>query len=170
MQRIYRGTLLSKWDFNLQSNFIEITLRHGCSPVKLLHIFKSPFSKNTFGWLLLYVNPLSACVVLIQKPVNWIIRASQLAGFYMRATLALNGLSNDSRVGKSNEGLMSAFEIFTLHAGHCDSSTFFPLKNMLPDNLNNICVRILTLLLAFPISVLLTSSNFTSGGISSDFI
>ena len=47
---------------------------------------------------------------------------------------------------------------------------FFHLKNMLPENLNKICVRILTLLLAFPISVLLTSSNFTSGRISSDFI
>ena len=47
---------------------------------------------------------------------------------------------------------------------------FFHLKNMVPDNLNKICVRILTLSLAFPISVLLTSSNFTSGGISSDFI
>ena len=46
---------------------------------------------------------------------------------------------------------------------------FFHLKNMLPDNLNKICVRILTLLLFFPISVLLTSSNFTSGKIS-DFI
>ena len=47
---------------------------------------------------------------------------------------------------------------------------FFHLKNMLPDNLNKICVRILTLLLAFSISVLLTSSNFILGGISSDFI
>ena len=27
----------------LQSNFIEITLRRGCSPVNLLHIFKIPF-------------------------------------------------------------------------------------------------------------------------------
>ena len=34
-------------------NFIEITLRHGCSPVKLLHIFRAPFPKNTSGWLLL---------------------------------------------------------------------------------------------------------------------
>ena len=79
-------------------------------------------------------------------------------------------LSNDSRVGKSDEGLMPAFKVFILHAGHCDSSSFFPLKNMLPDNLNKICVHILTLLLAFPVSVLLTSSNFTSGEISSDFI
>ena len=47
---------------------------------------------------------------------------------------------------------------------------FFHLKNMLQNNLNKICVRILILLLAFPISVLLTSSNFTSGGILSDFI
>ena len=37
----------------LQSNFIEIALRHGCSPVNLLHIFRTPFHKNTSGWLLL---------------------------------------------------------------------------------------------------------------------
>ena len=37
----------------LQSNFIEITLRHGCSPVNLQHIFRTPFPKNTFGRLLL---------------------------------------------------------------------------------------------------------------------
>ena len=35
----------------LQSSFIEITLRHGCSPVNLLHIFRTPFSRNTSGWL-----------------------------------------------------------------------------------------------------------------------
>ena len=33
---------------NLLCNFIQITLRHGCSPVNLLHIFKTPFPKNTF--------------------------------------------------------------------------------------------------------------------------
>ena len=27
----------------LQINFIEITLRHGCSPVNLLHIFRAAF-------------------------------------------------------------------------------------------------------------------------------
>ena len=37
----------------LQSNFIEIALRHGCSPVNLPHIFRAPFSKNTSGGLLL---------------------------------------------------------------------------------------------------------------------
>ena len=40
----------------MQSNFIEITLRHGCSPVNLLHVFRAPFSKNTSGWLLLKVD------------------------------------------------------------------------------------------------------------------
>ena len=38
----------------LQSNFIEITLQYGCSPVNLLHIFRTPFLKNTSGGLLLY--------------------------------------------------------------------------------------------------------------------
>ena len=37
----------------LQSNFIEITLRHGSSPVNLLHIFRTFFLENTSGWLLL---------------------------------------------------------------------------------------------------------------------
>ena len=40
----------------LQSSFIEITLRHGCSPVNLLHIFRTLFLKNTSGWLLLEVQ------------------------------------------------------------------------------------------------------------------
>ena len=39
----------------LQSNFIKITLRHGCSPVNLLHIFRTLFPKNTSGRLLLHV-------------------------------------------------------------------------------------------------------------------
>ena len=38
-----------------QSNFIEIALRHGCSPVNLLHIFRTPFPMNRSGWLLLYL-------------------------------------------------------------------------------------------------------------------
>ena len=34
-------------------NFIEITLRHGCFPVNLLHIFRPPFLENMSVWLLL---------------------------------------------------------------------------------------------------------------------
>ena len=37
----------------LQSNFIEITLRRRCSSVNLLHVFKIHFLKNTSGRLLL---------------------------------------------------------------------------------------------------------------------
>ena len=33
----------------LQSNFIEITLRHGCFPVNLMHILRAPLYKNTYG-------------------------------------------------------------------------------------------------------------------------
>ena len=34
-------------------NFIEITLRDGSHPVNLLHFFRTPFYKNTYGGLLL---------------------------------------------------------------------------------------------------------------------
>ena len=36
-------------------NFIEITIRDGCSPLNLLHIFRTPFPKNTSGGMLLKV-------------------------------------------------------------------------------------------------------------------
>ena len=40
----------------LQSNFFEITLRHGCCPVNLQHIFRTSFHNNTYGRLLLQVS------------------------------------------------------------------------------------------------------------------
>ena len=32
--------------------FIELALRHGCSSLNLLHIFRTLFPRNTSGWLL----------------------------------------------------------------------------------------------------------------------
>ena len=43
----------SEISIKLLCNFIEVILRHGCSPVNLLYIFKTPFLKNTPGRLLL---------------------------------------------------------------------------------------------------------------------
>ena len=45
----YRNVISIK----LQRSFIEITLRHGCSPVHLQHILRKPFPKTTSGWMLL---------------------------------------------------------------------------------------------------------------------
>ena len=39
----------------LLCNFIKIRLWYGCSPVNLLHIFWTSFTKNTSGWLLLEI-------------------------------------------------------------------------------------------------------------------
>ena len=58
MQQIYRRTRMPKSDLN--KIVIEITLRHGCSPENLLHIFRTPFYKNTSGRLLL--KYASACL------------------------------------------------------------------------------------------------------------
>ena len=55
MQQIYRRAPMPKRSFNeVASNFIEIALRHGCSPINLLHISGKPFPKNTSG-VLLYI-------------------------------------------------------------------------------------------------------------------
>ena len=50
-------------------NFIEIILRHGRSPVNLLHIFRTPFPKNTSGWLLLTRTSLSCMYIFML--VTW---------------------------------------------------------------------------------------------------
>ena len=50
MQQIYRRTPIPKYDFN------KITLRHGCFPVNLLHIFGTPFPRNTSRWLILLLS------------------------------------------------------------------------------------------------------------------
>ena len=65
MQKIYRRTPMPKCDF---CNFIEIALRHGCSPVNLPHLFRTPFPRNTSGRLLLsiaLVNSLRSLSLLI---------------------------------------------------------------------------------------------------------
>ena len=47
---------MPKRDFNkVACNFIEITLRHGCSTIILLQIFRIPFHKKSSGGLLLSV-------------------------------------------------------------------------------------------------------------------
>ena len=45
---------MPKCDFNkVPKLVIEITLRHGCYTVNMLHIFRTGFTKNTPKWLLL---------------------------------------------------------------------------------------------------------------------
>ena len=54
-KQLFRGVFEKSCSGNIQqlaSNFIEITLRYGCSPVNLLHIFRIAFLKNTSEWLL----------------------------------------------------------------------------------------------------------------------
>ena len=85
MQQIYRKAPMPKCDFN------KIALRHGCFPVSLLHIFRTPFPKNISGRLLLdlsknqkqqnqsdvflnfscdFFNSFMRRAVIIQKPVQ----------------------------------------------------------------------------------------------------
>ena len=62
---VFLEKMFWKYAANLKENthaavwFRQITLRHGCSPVNLLYIFRTPFLKNTSGWLLLLISSKS---------------------------------------------------------------------------------------------------------------
>ena len=70
-----RSTISTK----LQNNLIEIALPHGCSAAKLLHIFRTPFYKNTPGWLLLIYFILK---VLLHKAEKDIIKFPKLQDIF----------------------------------------------------------------------------------------
>ena len=53
----------------LQSNFIEIALRRGCSSVNLLHIFRTPFPNDNSGGLFLII-PYSVHEILMSYYKN----------------------------------------------------------------------------------------------------
>ena len=64
MQQIYRRRTCRRTNFTeLQSNFIEITLQHRCSPVNMLHIFRTVIArtpledaKAILSFLTIFVN------------------------------------------------------------------------------------------------------------------
>ena len=63
MQQIYSRTPMPKCAFNKVAS--QISLRHGCSPINLLHIFRTLSYNKTSGWLLLY----HASEIIILKPL-----------------------------------------------------------------------------------------------------
>ena len=55
----------------LPGNFFEIALRHGCSPLNLLHIFRTLFLKTTSGGLLLSVATFAFAPALWFELYDW---------------------------------------------------------------------------------------------------
>ena len=77
MQKIYRKSPCQKTILiKLLSNFIEITLRYGCSPVKLLYIFRTHFPKCAPGGLLLKTYYLRT---LTNGQINKILHKNNVA-------------------------------------------------------------------------------------------
>ena len=84
-RKIYRRTFML--------NFIEITLWHRCSPVNLLHIFRTRFPKNTSRWLLLdKVRELSKIGKVQKSRVYLLLRISRiiyLLDHYCRSSVSV---------------------------------------------------------------------------------
>ena len=72
----WRSVLMKSCPENMRVavQLIEITLRHGCSPVNLLHCFWALFPKNTSGGLLLTLHALRTLFDFVTWLDLWLIR------------------------------------------------------------------------------------------------
>ena len=75
----------------LLCNFIEITLRHECSPVCLLHILRTCFPTNTFGGLLPSLRSNLPDILL--ENVFWIISLNSKACNFIKGGLLQSSYS-----------------------------------------------------------------------------
>ena len=69
----------------LQSNLIEITLRLGCSPINLLHIFRTPFLKNTSVRLLLMIKTAHLENIISTSAIKTLKKSMQLVIDYIQS-------------------------------------------------------------------------------------
>ena len=68
MKQIYREhPCRDVISIKLQSNFIEVALRHGCSTVNLLHVSRTAFPRNTSGLLFFAPIYLSEATYMISS-------------------------------------------------------------------------------------------------------
>ena len=130
MLEIYRRTPMSKWiSIKLLCNFIEITLRHGCSPVNLQHIFRTPFPKNTSGRLpladstWLFNSWMIFDLVLLDLEKLWEVISS--------SNLKLAKTSEKNReIHKKNTSDKDNF-LVNLHAQNCNFGAWILIENLL---------------------------------------
>ena len=76
------------WKVNsikLLFNFIEITFRHGCSPINLLHIFRTPFPGDISAGLLVVISMRKSTFLVSDLCRNrLILEICKLVSFYTR--------------------------------------------------------------------------------------
>ena len=66
---------------------LQSTLRHGCSPVNLLHNFRTPFPKNTSGGLLLVSEVYSEPCQIYSWSVNNFTKSSKLLTVFAKCPI-----------------------------------------------------------------------------------
>ena len=108
MQQIYRRTPMPKSNFDkVANNFIEITLRHGCSPVNFLHIFRKSFPRTTSGGLLL--NAQSFLLALYLSGLKFLNNAACFRGTCFRIIKQSSGITIKIQLKYSLQGSICFF-------------------------------------------------------------
>ena len=110
----------------LLCNFIKIALWHGCSPVNLLHVFRTPFPSNSSGWLLLkfvaYVSHISHIEIhhrniALHKKVQFTSRKNKAK----RKSLTLRKHKNIETQIKTSSGFASSTNLVPSVCCHLDN-------------------------------------------------
>ena len=127
IQQTYRRTPMPKCDsIKLLWNFIEITLRHECSPLNLLYIIRTPFSNNTSELLPLYLVNTSA--LLVENSYRQVATSNHSALFFLKKVWLVINFSYVSEIRK----LPVRSRSFGLGAFDVINTSSEPQKNSFP--------------------------------------
>ena len=126
MQQIYRSTTMPKRDFTkVAKQLYWNNTSTWCSPVNLLHIFRTPFPRDTSGWLLLNLvesNFGKASKILIW--ISFLIQRMQI-----RFKLKLLGIWNNRCIKvKFYVNLSESYRVLCIIFCHIDKIYIFKIN------------------------------------------
>ena len=119
---------MPKCDFNkvalqLLFNFIEVALWHGCFPVNLLHIFRTPFSKDTPGQQLLLLSGIQGILKICDKHILQVSRTWCVMNILNKINIGHVFTGRSKRMLKNRLIYCSFLIGFTLSAFTCSKLT-----------------------------------------------
>ena len=99
-----------------KSDFNKVAVRHGCSPVNLLPIFRTPFPRNTSGWLPLNIEHILRENFSIHVSCKHYLDCNKTLFLLLLVILPVWGITSNGKSWKSF--VLSFSKLWSLSSGN----------------------------------------------------